>query len=153
MAQLRLQPQEISAGDSWRLVSWLLETGSNEFTISCLGGSAREAGFCKAAADALSRFAMEPQPRPRSTRSLREPPNLKRPLWRLDEASIAVLRTLMPAGIFTDSQGATDGWIEDLTVYDEAGQIRLGVITHEGHAILNVSQAERLQLRDLRLLT
>jgi hypothetical protein len=111
MAQLRLQPQEISAGDSWRLVSWLLETGSNEFTISCLGGSAREAGFCKAAADALSRFAMEPQLRPRSTRSLTEPPNLKRHLWRLDEASIAVLRNLMPAGIFTDLQGATEGWI------------------------------------------
>ena len=152
MGELRVQAQEISAEDSWRLVSWLIQRGSNEFTIACLSGPSPEARFCKASAEALSDFVIDPQLRPRSTRLVRDPPKIKTPLWRLDERSLAVVRTLMPDGIFTDSQGSTDGWIEDLTVYDNGGGIRLGVVTHEHEAILNVTDAERKQLRDLRLL-
>ena len=72
-------------------------------------------------------------------------------LWRLDEESLAVLRGLLPEGIFTDRQGNTDGWIEDLTIY-EARQIRLGVITHEHEAALNLSEIEHARLREMEVL-
>ena len=69
----------------------------------------------------------------------------------LNDESLAVLRQLLPDGIFTDRQGNTDGWIEDLTLYDHA-EIRLGVITHEQEATLNVEYAERSELRELKIL-
>jgi hypothetical protein len=147
LSELRLQSRDISVEQSWGLVSWLIETGSNEFTISCLSGSSAKARFCKKVAESLSRFAMEPQLRSRSTRFVHEPPKIETPLWRLNRESLAALRGVMPSGIFTDAQGNTEGWIEDLAVYDH-GRIRLGVVTHEDEAILSVDSHEHQQLRD-----
>ena len=150
MISLRLRPDDLSVGTSWRLVHWVLETGSDEFTFSCLGTSP-DARFCMTAEAALAAFVIEDAPRPRLTRRIDEGWVRDVHLWRLDEESLAVLRRLLPEGIFTDHQGSTDGWIEDLTFY-EGRQIRLGVITHEHEAALNLSESEHVLLREMQVL-
>src|SRR5438093_11347258 len=145
-----LRPDDLTAQASLRLVQWALDTGSDEFTFSCLGLSP-EARFCTIAEAALSAFVIEDGPRPRLSRGPNEGWVRDVHLWRLDEESLAVVRRLLPEGIFTDHQGNTDGWIEDLTIY-EARQIRLGVITHEHEAALNISEIEHARLREMQVL-
>jgi len=72
-------------------------------------------------------------------------------LWRFDRLSLLVLKGLLPDGLFTDRQGNSDGWIEDVTPY-RSSQLLLTVITHEEAATLRAGHAEIRHLRDRGLL-
>jgi hypothetical protein len=147
---LWLGPKQLSPEEGWLLVRWALEVGADEFSFSCLAPS-RQARFCTETEGALSTFHIGHEKRPALSQRLGEGRDREVPLWRLNDKSLIVLQKLLPEGIFTDRQGSRDGWIEDLTMY-QAGHLRLGVITHEHEAALNLTEDERQQLRDRNLL-
>jgi hypothetical protein len=146
-----LAPNELSTKEGWLLVRWMLETGSDEFSFSCLLGPSQGAQFCSKTESALSAFLIGREKRPALSRRPGGGWDRETPLWRLNEKSLIVLQELLPDGIFTDRQGSRDGWIEDLTIYQER-HLRLGVVTHEHEAALNITEHERKQLRDRHLL-
>jgi len=72
-------------------------------------------------------------------------------LWRFDKLSLVVLKGLLPDGLFSDRQGNSDGWIEDVTLYRDS-RLLLTVITHEEAATLRAGHADIRHLRNRGLL-
>ena len=151
MTKMRLRSNELPVEAGWRLIRWYAETGSNEFTFSCLAAATQEGRFCAAAEQALASFAVGFDRRPPTTLGKNEASLRKVKLWRLNEQSLRVLQQLLPDGLFTDRQGSDEGWIEDLTVYQD-GQLRVGVITHEKQATIHLTDSEQEELRGLGVL-
>jgi hypothetical protein len=67
------------------------------------------------------------------------------PLWRVTEASLAVVRRLFPRGPLTRPDPRAAAWPEDLAFYRN-GELLLGFIAHEGEAVLRVTPTERDEL-------
>jgi len=107
--------------------------------------------FCIATEQALESFALPPALRPHLTNRVAESVLRQTRLWRFDKRSLVVLKGLLPDGLFTDRQGNSDGWIEDVTFY-RSSELLLGVITHEHQATLRANNADLRRLRDSGLL-
>ena len=146
MPQIHLKPPDLNAHSTRLLLHWCLEHGSDEFTYACLRHASRPAPFCVATERALESFALPAAPRPHLTRPQAEPFIRETGLWRFNNESLVILTGLLPDGLFTDRQGNSDGWIEDVTLY-RGSELVLGVVTHEDEATLRASDAE---IRDLR---
>ena len=147
--ELELALSRLPTEKSWRLARWLLDTGADEFTLGWVWARSQEPHFCRAADEALATYrlpAAQPGVTQKTGRSTRD-----RKFWRFNEASLRVLQTLLPDGIFTDRQGADGGWLEDLMIY-QGGHLRLAVSTHEHQAILRLSDEQRQELLTLELL-
>jgi hypothetical protein len=98
--------------------------------------------------EALALFRLPDQKRPTSVVYSGSPDRQVVKLWRLTSESIDQAAGLLPDGIFMRPTYAEVGWIEDPTVY-RAGEILLGVISHEDEAFLQVSESEAEELRRL----
>ena len=150
MPEILLKPPDLSAHSTRLLLQWCLERGSDQFTWGCLGGASGLAPFCVAVEQALESLALPAAPRPHLTRTQTEPFIRETGLWRFNNESLVILTGFLPDGLFTDRQGNSDGWIEDVTLY-RGSELLLGVITHEGEAALRATDAEIRDLRERRL--
>ena len=144
---LEVTLDDIPVDIGWRLARWFLEAGATDFTFACISARSTEPAFCRAADLALSAYRVPNADE--FSRGRAPAPPAKR--WLLNEASLEVLRTLLPDGLLTDRQGAATGWIEDLTIC-QSGRDRLRVNTHEHFVALYVSEVELQQLRDANLI-
>ena len=139
-----LSREDVSAHQGWILAEWCQAIGGDEFTLSLIGSD--PAPFCDEALLLLEPFA--------KGESEREAVYCRRErvrLWRLTAASLAVLRHLLPDGIFTYRMDGA-GWIENFAIYRH-GQMLLGVVTHEESACLYLTEAEWQRLGQLEICT
>ena len=136
--------KDLDLEGQWRLLDWCLEQGGDEFTVDAI--------VCDGGSDAqLQPFdqLVASHKRPRAVRRhLSGPPNqgltYETDLWRLNRETVDALRIAFPRGPF-DYFPEGDAWFEDLEVY-RAGELLLGVITHEHEGVLRVTAAERADL-------
>ncbi len=65
-------------------------------------------------------------------------------LWTLSAESLPLLLRFLPHGLFRWPPGPA-GWLEDLTVY-RAGELVLGIVTHEAEGVLRLTPAEHAEV-------
>jgi hypothetical protein len=118
--------EDYSITESWRLVEWCLERGAREFTLSFIGPSDLPRERWNDFDIPLAPFALD------GSRANR---------FVLTPGSIAVLRNLFADGLFTHDPTASF-WLEDPVLLKEGRPI-LRVISHEGEAMLSLSQRIR----------
>lgn len=140
-----LVPSEYSPDESWRLVDWCHSLGADEFTIDMLGAESSQAHQLHVRFDHAIAVHGRPQAR-RERMSGKTADALHRDteLWSLNESSLDVLKTALPAGIF-QYDPRDGGWFEDPILYRN-GELMLGVLSHEAFAVLRVSERESAQL-------
>jgi hypothetical protein len=130
-----------------RLLRWLLAAGADELTLTVMALQGEPAAVADAFEDALAPFALPPARRrvlvdadgPGSTRVVRR--------WTLSEASLAALLPFVARGLFHAAPGPA-GWLEDLAVY-RAGELVLGVVTHEQEGTLRLTAIEHAHVASL----
>jgi hypothetical protein len=132
---------DLSSEDGWRLLNWCHHQGADEFAVFAV--------VCDGCSEEPLRPFDElvaPYRRPRGKRRhLSGPPGqgliYETDLFELNGPTIEALRFAFPRGIF-DYYPAASGWFEDLEVY-RAGELMLGVITHEQEGVLRLRTDER----------
>jgi hypothetical protein len=140
-----LSREDVSAHQGWILAEWCQAIGGDEFTLSFIS-TGDPSPFCD---EAL--LLLEPFAKSESEREVVYCRQERIRLWGLTDASLAVLRHLLPDGIFTYQMGDT-GWVENFTIY-RRGQMLLGVITHEASACLYLTEAEWQRFGELEICT
>lgn len=140
-----LVPSGYSVEESWRLVDWCRSLGADEFTVDMLGVDPPQAGglharFVRAAAP----HARPEAKRERMSGQTADALHRATELWALNDDTVGILRDGLPAGIF-QYEPRDGGWLEDPVFY-RAGELMLGVLSHEAFAVLRVSERESAQL-------
>lgn len=130
-----------------RLLHYLVEHGADEFTITVMALQDTLAPFADAFEDELAPFARPMAPRHMVTAA--SPSEAIRPvrLWALNEASLACLLTFLDDGLFHSPAGP-DGWLEDPAIF-RAGELVLGVASHEREAMLRLTPQEHREVAAL----
>jgi hypothetical protein len=136
---------DTSVGLGWDLVRWCHALGADEFSWREMGIVGHPDPTIDQANRALASFRIPDQLRPTSVVYSGEADRQTIKLWRLNAASIEVVIGLLPEGIFTAPTYSEEGWIEDLALY-RAGELLLGVISHEDEAVLHLENAEAAEL-------
>lgn len=141
---LNIFEDDIPPEDGWRLVSWCIANGADEFTID--GITSR--GTTSLLFDGFDRVA-DAHRRPSAQRrrlSAYTPDKLIRhtKLWHFNDTTLGALREVLPNGIFTYDVGS-ESWFEDLTIY-RTGELMLGIVTHENEGVLRITPRERVEL-------
>ena len=136
---------DLGAAGAERLFLWCQERGADTFTVSVIGA---EPGITFAAAsleERLTPFRVDPRrvraiPAPEPGSSWTNPSQL----WVFNAETMAVLRGCFPRGLLTyfPENGA---WFEDPCLY-RGGELMLGVISHEGEAVLRIEARQQLEL-------
>jgi hypothetical protein len=137
---------DIPPAKSWDLVRWCLSQGADELSWREMAIVGHADPVIERANHILAPFRLPDQTRPTSVVYSGEPERQVVKLWRLANESIDLAAALLLDGIFTSPTYDKDGWIEDPTVY-RAGEILLGVISHEDEAFLQISESEADELR------
>ena len=138
-----LAKSDITPEQSWKLLTWCLERGADEFTVDGLVAGTegpRSAAFFAS----LDPYGRPKAPRRRLSAATANEFVRPTPLWVLCPDTVELLRNAMPDGIF-DYQAGGDPWLEDLAVY-RGGEFMMGVITHEDGGVLRVTPAELSEL-------
>lgn len=139
-----LYPSAVTADVSRRLLGWLLEHGADELTVTVMALAGESALVADGFEDALAPFALPiarrrvpgAHPSAELTREVR--------LWAFTAESLSALDGFLPGGIFEHETGP-EGWLENFTLY-RAGELLLGVITHEREGVLRLTAAEHDEL-------
>jgi hypothetical protein len=131
----------------WGLVEWCLAHAGNEFSLQFMGLAGEEPAAHARLKSELAAFHRGAPNRERVTAPAGE--NVRRPtdVWILKGDSLAALRRCLPTGLFASPSYDVDGWFEDFTIY-RGGEIMLGVVSHEGHIFLRLTESEYGELHD-----
>jgi hypothetical protein len=145
LAKRYLIPSDYPAAESWRLVEWCMNLGADELTVDCIFTDTRARDVLWAEFESIVKPLSRPADR-RERMSGRTADDLVREtdLWKLNEASIAALRDVMPGGLF-QYDPLHDAWFEDPVIYRD-GELMLGVLSHEAFAVLRLSDVESARL-------
>lgn len=138
-----LRAHDVRADDSWRLLRWCVEHGASDFTLALMRIEGEAPTFLDEVSAALKPFAAAPAVRNGEHTA---------EVWTLTPASVAVLQDLLPDGLFTAASYAGSGWLEDPTFY-RAGEVMLGIVTHENEGVLVVQQADHASFEALGLIS
>jgi hypothetical protein len=135
---------EVSADQSWELLSWCRRNGADEFTISAIL-SPQESPRMREFFARLDLFTLPAGPRRCLSAPEAEPSIREVPLWALNDRTQELLAEALPDG-FAASTYDVDLWLEDLLVYRGA-DFMMGVISHEGGGVLRLTEQELSTLR------
>jgi hypothetical protein len=149
---------DISAADTWVLLDWCLAHGADEFTQTPMKAGDEPAADDQRSIEDLRRFERAPGSRERVTTPWGEEDVRETVLWTLSPDSVSLLRSFFPDGLFqyhgavvVEELPKTD-WYEDPVFY-RRGVIMLGVISHEGAALLELTAEEHAAVAALGVVT
>ena len=129
--------EDLTTDEGWRLLSWCLSHGAEEFTLDFLPESGE-----------LVRWLLRPFWRRTAIREcMRNGPGREVDLFDLSEGSIPAMRTLLPNGLLSwwFSDYGSLPYVEDPAIY-RRGELLVGVIAHDGRAAVRVTDGERAEL-------
>jgi hypothetical protein len=136
-----LTPSDFSTEETWRLVDWCKRHGADEFTIDCLGtDAATTARAWRQFQKVVQPFALGENIRERMSGPTADELTRPTPVWQLNDASLNALQQALPSGLM-QYEPRDDAWFENPVLY-RAGELMLGVLSHEAFAILRVSDFE-----------
>ena len=135
-------PALLGVKESWRLASWCVEQGADEFTVRvlCAEGQGTRADQFEDTFD--ERFIVTETRRVPAAPD--EDPMRPVRLWRLDEEGLQALRAFLPDGLFTHRVDP-HGWLEDPMLFRD-GHLMLGVVTHQREGMVRVTADELREL-------
>jgi hypothetical protein len=133
-------------------MDWAFERGAEEFSVNLIRvePGVGPSSFITAFERELGRHRLPDQSREHLESSPGEPGIRRCALWRLDVESLAVLKRQLPDGLLAPPTYSTDGWLENPRFY-RGGALLLGVITHEGGAVVRPEAHEVQSLMCLPL--
>jgi hypothetical protein len=140
-----IRATEVEPEQSWLLLAWCAAHGGTEIFVRQMSLVGEAEPNLDRANALLAPFQLPTAVRPRTVVYSGEPEMQPTELWALTPASIEVLRALLPDGLLAPPSYDEGGWLEEPTVYRD-GSVLLGVVSHEGYAILDVSERERAEL-------
>lgn len=139
-----LAPSDYSATDAWRLIEWCLSIGADEFTIDCVETDSRAGKVWSRFDKSVQQFFRGEQTRERMSGRTADDLTRTTKLWSLNDTTVEALKRALPSGVLAyDPMDA--GWFEDPVFY-RAGNLMLGVLSHEAFAVLRLSEVEVEQL-------
>ena len=144
LTTLCLSADDYTPLKSWELACWCMAHRADEWTVNLMTTGGAGVDFSGHFDEAMTPFRLPDAPR-RHLTDYQDGQFVY--LWKLTCASLAALREFLPEGIFTH-QSDEDAWLEDLTLYRQ-GELMLGVVSHEGEGILQVTSEERLLLESV----
>ena len=149
---------DVSSGAMWRLLDWCVSRGATEFTLAVVSAELDSRPQPAPTVPALQPFGRGRAPRERVTVPWGEDSVSDTVLWTLCAESVAVLRELFPDGLF-QYPGASlvedlphGEWFEDPVIF-RSEAIMLGVISHEGAALLELTAEEHAEVARLGIPT
>lgn len=145
-----LSPASVSPDATERLLRWLLAAGADELSVRVRALRDEPAALADAFEDALAPFALPNAPRPVLADAEHADGTREVRLWVLSDESITALAPFLTRGLFHHEAGPA-GWLEDLTVY-RAGELVLGVLTHEREGILRLTPGEHAEVAAIGVL-
>jgi len=130
-----------------RLLRYLLAHGADEFSITVMALQDTQAPFADAFEDELGAYE-RPVARRRVVTDA-DGNDFARPvrLWTLNEESLQRVLSFLADGLFNGPAGP-DGWLEDLAIY-RAGELVLGLVSHENEGVLRLTQQEHADVAAL----
>ncbi len=141
MLEVRYVSEEGLRGERGpQLLRYLVAHGADEFSITVMAMHETPAPFVDAFEDELGPYERLPATRRVLTAAEGMEPRRTTRLWTLNNASLARLLSFVDTGLFHWPAGP-DGWFEDLLIY-RAGELVLGVASHEREAVLRLTQQE-----------
>jgi hypothetical protein len=143
---LHIFGEDLPPNRGWELLDWCHASGADEFTIYAIESGEHPEIVFEPFDLAVSAFKRPPAPRRRLSWRPDEEPVAETELWALTPETLAAIHYAFPRGPF--DYYPTDGWFEDLWVY-RAGELMLGIITHEQEGVLRVTQQEKHELKRL----
>lgn len=142
---------EVKAPQTWRLAAWALEHGADEFSFDEMSMDGGATTVLDRARGDLAPFALGDKPRARMWATKKDDFVISRPVWRLSPQSLVVLQSYFWEGLFTYFAGETDvGWLEDPVLY-RAGEVMVGIISHEHEGYIELADSELPDLETLGL--
>lgn len=129
-----VRKSDYTPSQSWRLLEWCQRHGADEFSLVFLGPPYLPSTPWAAVDELLVPFR-------RRVASAGD-------RWALTGESAAVLRDILPGGLFDYTPGETS--LEDLTVY-RGGEALLRVVTRDGQGILQLRDDEEQTLESAGL--
>ena len=129
MPSVFVRREDYSQEESWRLVEWCRTRGADEFGLVFIGPPYLPESAWAEADTLLASFR-------RRVASAGD-------RWALTGESVAVLRVLLPEGLFTSVSG--DRSLEEVTIY-RGGLVLLAVIQPEGEGVLDLHPADERSL-------
>jgi len=140
-----LAPADFSTAETWRLVEWCRALGADEFTIDCVGSSARaEAKTWRPFERVVKPYSRGEQVRERMSGRTADDLTRKTRLWELNTVTIDALKQALSGGLLAYDP-APKGCFEDPILYRD-GVLLLGVLSHEAFAVLRISVLESVRL-------
>jgi hypothetical protein len=136
---------DVTAAGSRQLLEWCLARGGDAFTLSVVGAPgdvdlAAAALFGRLDSHRLDATTVKAIP-PGNEGSFWTDPG---DLWRLDADTVEILLSAFDHGILTYYPGDA-AWCEDPVVY-RAGELLLGIISHESEGVLRVTAQDEASL-------
>jgi len=139
-----LKATDFTAAQTWALLAWCNAKGGDEFRLSFLSiGGSRPSNF-DLFDSVLAPFAQGSGVGVGQLDERKSDPSVVQ-CWQLTQASIAVLKSLLPEGLFQRPSYSEEGWLEDLVVL-RAGNPFLAIVSSEGEAVLELSSIELHEL-------
>lgn len=130
-----------------QLLRFLLEHGADEFSIEVMALQDTPAPFADAFEDELGPFESAAAPRRKATTTTPAAADRSVRLWSYTDTTLTRLLSFLDDSLF-DSPAGPDGWLEDLTIY-RAGELVLGLVSHERGGVLRLTPHEHAELADL----
>jgi hypothetical protein len=134
---------DLESEQTWMLLAWCQARGASELTIDLLGLQDHPEPFCDRFRDAMAEFRLADAAREKMVTYSGDPWVRPTPLWRLTPESIQILRSFLDEGLFTYPAGDwPTGCLENPTFY-RAGEVMLGIVSHEREGILRLLTSEQ----------
>lgn len=145
MQTLFIRAADFTPASSWELARAIQRLGADEFSVSELFVGDRPPTF-EWLRSPLAEYARLEAPREVLSYLERASPIQSVLLWTLNPQSINAVARIMSGGLFQYELDLHNGWIENPTFY-RAGELVLGIVSHEGEGLLRLTESEIAQLR------
>ena len=140
------RPSDITPERGRQMIAWCIGRGGDQFGFSILGIDSPVSH--QPLLDDLASFYDGKHERENTTTYAGDEVRRSTDTWRLARESLAALEHHVPGGVFAEPPHSADWWVEDFLVY-RRGEIMLGVVSHEDHAFVRLSEPEMIAFSDL----
>lgn len=150
---LFIRARDFSADQSWQLLNWCAQHGGDEFTVQMLWLGDSPAPFLDRVRRELTPFERSIAPRERMTVYAGNDIVQPTELWSLTAASMALLKSYMPDGLFMyPTTDWDEGCLEDPIIY-RGERPMLGIVSHEREGVLMLTDLEHQAVASLGIRT
>jgi hypothetical protein len=144
---VRIDNLGVEAG--WKLIDWCAENGGDEFSFQMMRLREEVPALLHRIKTSLEPFYQGTREHEHLMVISGQKKRRAISTWRLVQETIKILRREVPEGFFDEPAFRKAGWLEDFTIF-RRGEIMLGVVSHEGSAVLRLASKEHDEIPGLK---